>query len=505
MQIPRTPHDVFGELFAAVQSGHTFSDSKTFVDAVPRRSPAEVLQEYHEQKNKSGFDLRQFVEANFEMPDAEYVALTSPGNTDARLQIERLWTHLTREADTRSQYSSLIELPKPYVVPGGRFRELYYWDSYFTMLGLAASGKIVLLQDMVDNFAYLIDTIGFIPNGTRSYFCTRSQPPFFVLMIELLAKSSGQKDACQRYLPQLKKEYSFWMEGHEYLDDQRPALRRVARIGDALLNRYWDDEASPRQESFAEDVELASRLKAGSRAETDLFRDIRAACESGWDFSSRWFGPAGTIESICTTDILPVDLNSILYRLETVLGETCEAAGDDAAARDYRNRASRRREAIQSLFFDTKRNIFCDIRIADGKPTAALSLAAAYPLYFGIADKKQAAQVAKRLSQEFLCDGGWVTTLASSGQQWDAPNGWAPLQWIAFEGLRRYGFEDVAMHGAGRWVENNLATFRDTGRFMEKYNVEHPGIAAKGGEYVVQDGFGWTNGVLLCLLKAQMA
>lgn len=505
MQIPRTPQEVFGELFAAVQSGHTFSDSKTFVDAVPRRLPTEVLQEYREQKDAKGFDLRQFVEANFDLPDADYVALASPGSADARRQIERLWTHLTREADTKSPYSSLIELPKPYVVPGGRFRELYYWDSYFTMLGLAASGKTGLLQDMVDNFAYLIDTIGFIPNGTRSYFCTRSQPPFFVLMIELLAKSSGNADTCQRYLPQLKKEYSFWMDGHEYLDDRRTAHRRVARIGDALLNRYWDDEPSPRQESFAEDFELASRTRAGTRDETDLFRDIRAACESGWDFSSRWFGPSGAIESICTTSILPIDLNSILYRLESVLGDTCEAAGDGAAASSYRNRASRRRAAIQSLFFDKKRGIFCDIGIADGKPTEALSLAAAFPLYFGIADNEQAARVAQRLSQEFLCEGGWVTTLTSSGQQWDAPNGWAPLQWIAFEGLRRYGFDEQAQAGASRWVENNLATFRETGRFMEKYNVKQPGVTATGGEYVVQDGFGWTNGVLLCLLKDRMA
>jgi alpha,alpha-trehalase len=105
------------------------------------------------------------------------------------------------------------------------------------------------------------------------------------------------------------------------------------------------------------------------------------------------------------------------------------------------------------------------------------------------------------LHQDFLRPGGWLTTLTQSGQQWDAPNGWAPLQWMAFEGLRRYGFEQEAQAGASRWVENNLSTFRQTGRFMEKYNVEQPGIAATCGEYAVQYGFGWTNGVLLCLLK----
>jgi alpha,alpha-trehalase len=131
-----------------------------------------------------------------------------------------------------------------------------------------------------------------------------------------------------------------------------------------------------------------------------------------------------------------------------------------------------------------------------------LSLAAAFPLYFGLAMDEQATQVAKRISNDFLRAGGWVTTMTRSGQQWDSPNGWAPLQWVTFEGLRRYGFDSEAHAGARCWIENNLETFRQSGRFMEKYNVEQPGITATGGEYAVQDGFGWTNAVLLCLLEA---
>jgi alpha,alpha-trehalase len=498
MQNFRTPQDIFGELFAAVQSEQTFADSKTFVDAVPRRPPTELMQQYRQKREQAGFDLKTFVETGFDLPQAAYKALASPGAADVEDQIARLWSRLSRDADLPAPHSSLIELPNPYVVPGGRFREMYYWDSYFTMLGLARSGKVQLVQDMVDNFAYLIDRIGFIPNGTRSYFCTRSQPPFFVLMVELLAEVRGHADVFQRYLPQLKKEYAFWMSGHENLDEKHPALRRIVKVGDALLNRYWDDEALPRQESYAEDIELASRT---TRDDADLYRDIRAACESGWDFSSRWFGQSASIESICTTDILPIDLNSILYRLEKVLGDSCESAGDDVAARLYRDRAMQRRSTIQSLFFDRERNIFCDLFLQDRKPTAAMSLAAAFPLFFELATETQAASIASKLAREFLMPGGWVTTLRRTGQQWDAPNGWAPLQWIVFEGLRNYGFDADANAGAGRWVDNNVAMFRRTGRFMEKYNVEQPGIAATGGEYAVQDGFGWTNGVLLCLLK----
>ena len=456
------------------------------------------MRRFRAERSEPGFSLRAFVEKIFRLPDANYQMLASPDAGDVSQQITRLWARLTRDADPAEPYSSLIELPKPYVVPGGRFREMYYWDSYFTMLGLARAGETGLLRNMVDNFAHLVDTTGFIPNGTRSYFCTRSQPPFFVLMIELLAEVEGDLSVISRYLPQLRKEYEFWMAGHDGLDRQTPAFRRVVRVGDTLLNRYWDDEAEPRQDSYAVDIELASR---STRDDAYLYRNIRAACESGWDFSSRWFGDAGTFETICTTGILPVDLNSILYRTETVLADHCGIAAETNV---YRDRALRRRAAIQSLFFDDRQNFFADLSIASSKPTGTMSLAAVFPLFFGLATEAQATHVARRLREEFLRPGGWLTTLTQSGQQWDAPNGWAPLQWMAFEGLRRYGFEKEAQAGARRWVDNNLATFRQTGRFMEKYNVEQPGVAATGGEYAVQDGFGWTNGVLLCLLKEVM-
>jgi alpha,alpha-trehalase len=498
----KTPQDDYGELFELVQAGRVFPDSKTFVDAIPRQAPTGIMRLFGQQRGKANFDLKSFVESNFDLPRLQPVEAALPAAADVQQQIEALWTRLTRKADRKEPYSSLIELPKPYVVPGGRFRELYYWDSYFTMLGLADSGRTDLLRDMVDNFAYLIDTVGFIPNGTRSYFCTRSQPPFFVLMIDLLADVSRDKSVYQRYLPQLRKEYEFWMTGHEELGEQRSALRRVVKVGDTLLNRYWDSADLPRQESYAEDIELASRA---TRDDAELYRDLRAACESGWDFGSRWFGESGTIESICTTGILPIDLNSIMYRLETVLGETCEATGESLAATLYRDRAGQRKAAIRRLFFDSRQQFFFDIHVDGGNPTAAYSLAAAFPLFFRLCTEEQAAHVATKLASDFLRAGGWVTTPVQTGQQWDAPNGWAPLQWIVFEGLRNYGYADDARTGAGRWVDNNIGMFRKTGRFMEKYNVEEPSLAATGGEYVVQDGFGWTNGVLLRLLDQGLA
>ena len=160
-----------------------------------------------------------------------------------------------------------------------------------------------------------------------------------------------------------------------------------------------------------------------------------------------------------------------------------------------------RKQASQTSFFDDEEGFFVDLLLADLQPTGTLSLAAAFPLFFNLATPDQASRVAARIHAEFLKPGGWVTTLNNSGQQWDAPNGWAPLQWIVYTGMRNYGFSEEAKEGARCWVENNKAVYRSTGRLLEKYNVEEIGLFAEGGEYQVQDGFGWTNGVLLSLLN----
>ena len=151
------------------------------------------------------------------------------------------------------RYSSLLPLPQPYVVPGGRFREIYYWDSYFTMLGLEESGRRDLVVDMVHDFAYLIDTYGHVPNGTRTYYLSRSQPPFFFEMVGLLSSDDPAR-AFVRYLPELKREYAFWMEGAQSLRRGRAHRRVVALPDGSILNRYWDDRDTPRDESYREDT-----------------------------------------------------------------------------------------------------------------------------------------------------------------------------------------------------------------------------------------------------------
>ena len=492
------PDRVYKELFEAVQSTHLFGDSKTFVDAVAKSDPVKILAAYRAERGEAGFDLGEFVASHFELPAPDVESTSASSGLDIQDRIEQLWDLLARGPDKHVENSSLIALPNRYVVPGGRFREVYYWDSYFTMLGLADSGRIDLIRDMVENFAWLIDEVGFIPNGNRSYYCTRSQPPYFALMVDLLADVSDDDTVYSRFLPQLKREYAFWMAGADTLSTTQPTHRRVVLGPGGYLNRYWDDAAIPRQESYAEDIELAARTERDAEG---LYRDIRAGAESGWDYSARWFEDGHSMRTIRTTQIIPIDLNALMYKLEATIAQTCAELGDKAEASVYDSYAKSRARLLQNLFFDDETGMFMDLSLPDFTTTGIQSLAAAYPLAFGIASEEQAERVAQYIQREFLNAGGWVTSNYDTGHQWDSPNGWAPMQWITYCGLERYGFSDTARTGARRWIDNNLDVYRKHGCLLEKYNVVSSGLAGSGGEYEVQEGFGWTNAVLLRLMR----
>ncbi|WP_262490642.1 trehalase family glycosidase [Hymenobacter amundsenii] len=268
------------------------------------------------------------------------------------------------------------------------------------------------------------------------------------------------------------------------------------RLSDGtLLNRYWDQSAEPREESYREDVAVAAR--ATNRPAADVYRNLRAAAASGWDFSSRWFVPGQGLESIRTTALVPVDLNCLLYEVELQLARTSRLRQDKAAATQLENRARARRRALLRYCWDKKAGWFLDYDFEHRQPSPVRTLAGVLPLTVGIATPAQARQVAAGLRRDFLKAGGLVTTLSRTGQQWDAPNAWAPLQWLAVTGLRRYHETALAHTIVGRWMALNEQVFRRIGKLMEKYDVENPTAPGGGGEYPLQDGFGWTNGVWL--------
>ncbi|ALI97811.1 alpha,alpha-trehalase TreF [Rufibacter tibetensis] len=492
------PHEQLGELFKEVQLAPIFPDSKTFPDCIPRSSLEHILQAYAQEKGRPGFDLKAFVLRHFELPIEHSTNFRADAALPVTEHIKRLWPVLTRQP--KPEQSSLIPLPHAYVVPGGRFREIYYWDSYFTMLGLLESDQVQLIQNMVDNFTYLINTVGHIPNGNRSYYVSRSQPPFYALMLRVLAQEKGT-DILKTYEPALQKEYAFWMNGQETLSAAQTAHRRVVRMPNGtILNRYWDDDPSPRPEAYKEDVEVAH---ASGRNPEEVYRDIRAAAESGWDFSSRWFQDGKTLQTIRTTQLIPVDLNALLYHMEVTLAQIAGLKGDAIQEKLYRQKAEQRKAAVLQYCWSVMDRFFYDFDFVQQKTTNVPTLAAVTPLFFCMATKAQAKAVAKRIRQDFVKQGGLVTTLTNSGQQWDAPNGWAPLQWLAIQGLRAYKQNSLANTIATNWIKQNTDVFALTGKLTEKYNVERPGAEGGGGEYPNQDGFGWTNGVLLNLLMQE--
>lgn len=491
-----SPDILLGPLFNDVQSAKLFPDQKTFADAVPKSDPLMILADYRMQHTQSSFDLRHFVEMNFILP-AEGEKYVPPAGQSLREHIDDLWPVLTRTTDKASnKWDSLLPLPKPYVVPGGRFREVYYWDSYFTMLGLAESGHWDKISDMVDNFAYEIDTFGHIPNGNRSYYLSRSQPPFFSLMVELLA--THDKDALKKYRPQMEKEYTYWMEGVESLQPGQ-ANQRVVKLDDgSVLNRYWDDRDTPRPESWLDDITTAKSNP--NRPATEIYRDLRSAAASGWDFSSRWMDDPQKLGTIRTTSIVPVDLNALMFKMEKLLARAGQEAGDSAAASKYEALATARQKAIERHLWNDKEGWYADYDLKSKKVRNQLTAAALFPLYVKAAAQDRADKVAAATSARLLKPGGITTTTINSGQQWDAPNGWAPLQWVATEGLQNYGQDKVAMDVTWRFLKNVQHTYDREKKLVEKYDVSSTGTGGGGGEYPLQDGFGWSNGVTLKML-----
>jgi len=497
----QSPDRTWGPVMKAVALAQLYPDGKSVVDLVPQRDPEAIVADFEQLQQQEGeiskARLQTFVDANFDPRPENETRLSEDADTPIETHVVNLWPYLTRDpADTdEGPWSSLVSLPEPYVVPGGRFNEMFYWDSYFTLLGLARSDRFDLVRDMVDNFAWLIDTYGFVPNGTRTYFLTRSQPPFFAPMVALLADHDGEA-VYRRYLPELMREHDYWMRGADAIGPGE-VREHVVRLADGtLLNRYHGSENWPRPESYAAERELAAR---SDRSAPELYGHLRAAAESGWDFSSRWMDDGQHQTTIETRDILPVDLNALLYQLERTLAHAWRVQGDDAKAARFEALAERRRSAINRVFWQPDGGYYTDYDWREGHLTHSISAAMVYPLAFGVADPAKADATAEAVERYLLRAGGMVTTTHDTGEQWDAPNGWAPLQWLAVSGLDRYGHDDLAETIARRWIETNRAVYRQTGKLVEKYDVVEP-AAGGGGEYDVVDGFGWTNGVLLDLL-----
>nr|WP_293833568.1 trehalase family glycosidase [uncultured Arsenicibacter sp.] len=493
----------YSKLLEDVQLKGVFADSKTFPACTPRFPVATIVSNYEQKRQQRNFDLKSFVDQNFIVPVQASVPLTRDPDASVQKSLEDQWKFFVRQPVPAKQQgqSTLIPLLKPYMALDAGGEDLGYWQSVFTMMGLHAAGvtQVAMVRNMADNFSYLINRYGYVPAGNRTYYLSRSQPPVYALMVNLLTEVQGRRSLIN-YLPALQKEYDYWMAGKEKLAQNGQADRRVVRLSSTIyLNRYFDDRDTPRPEAYREDVAVA-RQRAGlfkkGRPEAEIYRDIRAAAESGWEGSSRWLKDGKTPRSIQTTNVIPVDLNCLLFHLEVTLSDAYRLKGNKKLAQQYLELARQRYNAIQRYCWNPRRAFFCDYDLTTQKSTPVSSLAAVYPLAFRAATREQAQQVAAALKRDFLKPGGLVTSLTVSGQPWDAPYAWAGLQWLAIRGLRQYGESALADQIKLNWISDNLRVFKANGYLMPKNN-----LVSQLNTPVSTVPYAPSNGVLLWMLK----
>uniref|UniRef100_A0A3B5BC12 Trehalase n=1 Tax=Stegastes partitus TaxID=144197 RepID=A0A3B5BC12_9TELE len=473
-----------GPILHQMQSAKLFDDDKYFVDMKLRAAPDVVLSAFHNLSNKfpnknvPPADLREFLAAHFEDPGTEFEPWTPPdwhdkpkflgGIADEQLrkwagEIHSLWKSLGRKirSSVRDQPElySQIYMPNPLVVPGGRFRELYYWDSYWVINGLLLSEMTDTASGMIQNFLHLVNRYGFVPNGGRIYYERRSQPPFLTLMVESYYQATQDKEFLRAALPVLEKEHEFWMRNRSLAVKVNGALH--------VLNRYDGMADLPRY------------LKQ------QLWLDLKAGAESGWDYTSRWFIDGdghndGTLRDIRASQVLPVDLNALLCRNEKTL------------ASFHRLQLSARLEAMELLLWDAERGAWFDYSLVTFSKHYHFYTSNLAPIWAQCYSRPEMGERAVQYlkgSGALQFPNGVPTSLKDSGQQWDYPNAWPPLQHMLIEGLSKLPSEEaqqLAFDLAQRWIKTNWLAYIKYEAMFEKYDVNGDGKPGGGGEYVVQ-------------------
>jgi alpha,alpha-trehalase len=496
-KVTMSPDERFGELFDSIMVNHVFEDSKTFLDLTPAMPTEQILAFFKDERKKTDFNWQVFINQAFKSPKKDSITFQSDVSRPIDDHITALFPFMQRAADSAT-LGSILPIPRPYMAVSGQSRELTYADAYFIMLGLQAAGKVDMMENMVENCAHLINTEGFMPSGNRTYWTSRSNPPYFACMVQMLADEKG-KEILTKYLPQLEKEYNYWMEGAQTPAPKDMAIsNHVVQVDRNTLNRYYGKKEKPRPESYYTDKAI---VQTSNRPAPETYRHIRAAAESSWNFSSRWFEDTKTINAICTSDIIPIDLNALLYNLEITISKAKIVLKKYDEATEWEKKASRRREALARYCWAESKGMFFDFNMQKYKQTGVVSAAAVYPMFFKMLSKRDADRVALYIQQNLLFNGGIAATNFISGQSFDAPFGFAQLQWMTIKGLRNYGHEELANDIKNRWVNLNVKVYKSTGKLLEKYNVIDLTDETGGGSYPNQDGYGATNGVLLKLLS----
>jgi alpha,alpha-trehalase len=403
----------------------------------------------------------------------------------------------------------LLYVPYPYVVPGGRFNEMYGWDSYFIQLGLLRDGELELARNMTDNFLYEIEHYGMILNANRTYFLTRSQPPFLTEMILGVYEKTRDRAWLRSTLPAIDRYYTFWTTPPHVIESI--GLSRYYDLGDGPAPEVLADERDAQGRTHYDRVREYYRThtvvdydvtqfydRAGDRLTDRFYKADRSMRESGFDPSNR-FGPF----SAAIVDYAPVCLNVLLYRMEQDAGRIHTVLGETSAAAEWQARAERRRRLVDRYLWDPAAGLYFDYNVQNGQRRPYPFATTFYPLWAGMSSPRQARQVVGNLAR-FEAPGGILTSTETSGSQWDAPFGWGPLQLMAVGGLRRYGYQAHADRIARKFVSLVVQDFDAHHAIVEKYDVRRRSsdLAAglKFGYTSNEVGFGWTNAAVVELL-----
>ncbi|GMN31402.1 hypothetical protein TIFTF001_003245 [Ficus carica] len=476
-------------------------------------------------------DLSRFVEEFFEGSGEDLVGaetedfaaepeefLPKVKNREVRiwaLEVHSLWKNLSRKVSEKvfekPEFHTLLPVPEQVIIPGSRFREVYYWDSYWVIRGLLASKMYKTAKAIVSNLISLVEEYGYVLNGARAYYTNRSQPPLLSAMVCEIYKRTEDLDLARKSLPALLKEHQFWNLGlHEVTIEDDQAC-------DHTLSRYYAMWNMPRPESSTVDKESASKI-SNEFEKQRFYREVASAAESGWDFSTRWMRNHSEFTTLATTSVLPVDLNAFILGMELDIAFLAKVTGDHSISERYSEASQARKKAIESVFWNAEMGQWNDYWLSNSNCKEAQTWEAEnqnqkifasnfIPLWIESfhSDPILVNKVMRSLqSSGLLCACGIATSLTNSGQQWDFPNGWAPIQHMIVEGLARSGSKEarkLAEDIAVRWIRTNYVAYKRTGAMHEKYNVENCGDFGGGGEYVPQTGFGWSNGVVLALLE----
>ncbi|KAG8141697.1 hypothetical protein E2320_007255, partial [Naja naja] len=370
-------------------------------------------------------------------------------------------------------------------------------DSFWILEGLLLSNMAATAKGLIQNFLYLVSKFGHIPNGGRVYYERRSQPPLLSLMMESYLSHTNDTE---EHIYLLEAEYRFWQD------------HRAVNISGGKqysLNRYNVQVGEPRPESYMKDVELAKGLQ--EEAQRNLWAELQSAAESGWDFSSRWFLPGSPSLQDLLLDtrvrgIVPVDLNAILCKVEQLLATFYQVLGDGEKASRFWAARRQRVDALTAVLWNEEAGVWLDYHFLRQRHNPTFYPSNLSPLWAECdVDLPRAEKVLRYLEESSALSyaNGLPTSLTQTGEQWDFPNAWAPLQHMVITGLVKSSSaraRELAFSLAQRWLQMNLAVYEKHGGMFEKYDVEGDGKPGGGGEYPVQEGFGWTNGVALQLL-----